>query len=50
MKKESEYRNFTALADKLLAVPHSEIKAKLDAEKSAKKQKKLKGSTVKTMH
>jgi hypothetical protein len=28
-----EFNNFTRLLDKLLSVPHSKIKAKLDAEK-----------------
>jgi hypothetical protein len=36
MKKRSEYRNFRDFVDKVLSVPHSEIKAKLDAEKKAK--------------
>jgi hypothetical protein len=30
---QSEFRNFTNLLDKLLAVSHSKIKAELDAEK-----------------
>jgi len=32
-----EFGRFTNLLDKLLAVPHSEIKAKLDAEKEKKR-------------
>jgi hypothetical protein len=46
MKKKSnqEYREFASLAGTLLKVPHAEIKAKLDAEKDAKKRKKLKVS------
>jgi len=36
-KANKAYRNFTDLTDKLLSVRHSEIKAKLDAEKKAKK-------------
>ncbi len=39
MKKQSEFERFSFLAGKLLSVPHSEIKAKLDAEKRAKKRK-----------
>jgi hypothetical protein len=44
MKKKTEYENFTDLVGKILSVPHSEIKAKLDAEKRAKKRKKSKKS------
>jgi hypothetical protein len=32
-------KKFTDFAKRLIAVPHAEIKAKLDAEKSAKKRK-----------
>jgi hypothetical protein len=39
MKTKSEYQNFESLASKLLSVPHAEIKARLDAEKKAKKLK-----------
>ena len=39
MKKKSEYKSFDSMIRKLLSVPHSEIKAKLDAEKAAKKRK-----------
>jgi len=42
MKKTNEYQGFTKLMGKLLTVPHSEIKAKLDAENRAKKRKKSK--------
>lgn len=42
MKTSDEYDRFAALAKRLVAVPHREIKAKLDAEKKAKKQKKSK--------
>jgi hypothetical protein len=45
-KKTSEYDNFTDLVDRILRVPHSEIKAKLDAEKRAKKRKKAKKSSA----
>jgi hypothetical protein len=34
-----EYEKFASLTDKLLKVPHSELKAKLEAEKKAKKKK-----------
>jgi hypothetical protein len=35
-----EFGRFTNLLDRLLSVPHSEIKAKLDAEKQRKKAAK----------
>jgi hypothetical protein len=35
-----EYVKMVELTDRVLAVPHSEIKAKLEAEKLAKKRKK----------
>jgi hypothetical protein len=35
-----EFGNFTNLLDKLLAVPHSKIKAELDAEKRKKRAQK----------
>ncbi len=47
MKKKPEYvegkqalENFENAMDALMKVPHSEIKAKLDAEKKAKKARK----------
>ena len=40
MKKQNEYKNFEHAVAELLKVPHSEIKAKLDAEKAAKNRKK----------
>jgi hypothetical protein len=46
MTKKSEYGNFSDLAGKLLSVPHSEVKTKLDAEKRAKKRKKSKSSSA----
>jgi hypothetical protein len=46
MKKNNEYNTFSDLTRKLLSVPHSEIKAKLDAEKDAKKRKKSKKSSA----
>lgn len=45
-EKKTEYKRFLVLAEKLLSVPHSEIKAKLDAEKQAKKRKKSRTSSV----
>lgn len=44
--KKSEFRNFERTLAALLKVPHSEIKAKLDAEKEAKKRKKSKTSSA----
>jgi hypothetical protein len=46
MKKKSEYDNFDRTATALLKVTHSEIKAKLDAEKQAKKRKKSRKSSA----
>lgn len=40
MKKESGFKNFDRMMRKLLSVPHSEVKTKLDAEKVAKKKKR----------
>jgi len=36
----NEYANFEKLTRELLKVPHSEIKAKMEAEKKEKAQKK----------
>ena len=44
--KKTELERFTGLVDQLLAVPHSEMKAKLDAEKLAKKRKKARKSSA----
>ncbi len=44
MTKKSEYKSFDRMMRKLLSVPHSEIKTKLDAEKAAKKRKKARKS------
>jgi hypothetical protein len=47
MKKNTdEYDRFENLTRQLLRVPHSEIRAKLDAEKAAKKRKKPKKSSA----
>lgn len=40
MKKSTEFQKFDDMMTKLLAVPHSEVKAKMDAEKAAKKAMK----------
>jgi hypothetical protein len=36
-KEQGEFGNFTRLLDKLLTVPHSKIKAELEAEKNRTK-------------
>lgn len=44
-EKNSEFENFDRTMQGLIKIPHSEIKAKLDAEKAAKnKKRKLKTS------
>jgi hypothetical protein len=40
MKRSQEFENFDSTMRKLLAIPHSEIKAKLDAEKAEKQKRK----------
>jgi len=45
-QKSLEYEKFSHLADELLKVPHSQLKAKLDEEKQAKKRKKSKKSSA----
>jgi hypothetical protein len=42
VKNSEEYEKFDRTMRELIKVPHSEIKAKLDAEKTAKKRKKIK--------
>ena len=37
---QGDFEKFTNFMRRLVAVPHSEIKAKLDAEKESKKRKK----------
>jgi hypothetical protein len=39
MNNKSDFEKFDATMRKLMQVPHSELKAKLDAEKAAKKRK-----------
>jgi hypothetical protein len=46
MKTKNEFENFQNLMGNLMKVPHSEVKAKLDAEKAAKKRKKAKKSSA----
>jgi hypothetical protein len=46
MKKESEYAKFDRAMRELIKIPHSEIRAKLDAEKKAKKRKKARKSSA----
>jgi hypothetical protein len=41
---KTEYERFKNVMKQLMTVPHSEIKAKLDAEKKAKKRKKARSS------
>jgi hypothetical protein len=46
-KNNSEFQNFDRTMRELIKVPHSEIKAKLDAEKAAKdKKRKVKQSSA----
>lgn len=40
MKRNEEFENFDYAMRRLISVPHSEIKASLDAEKRAKEKKK----------
>jgi hypothetical protein len=46
VKKNAEYDTFERTMRELVKVPHSEIKAKLEEEKAAKKRKKAKKSSV----
>lgn len=49
-KDKREFRRFSDMADRLLSVPHEEIKEKLEAEKKAKKRKKSKRTTAGDKH
>lgn len=40
MKQAKEFENFDRTMGQLLKIKHSDIKAKLDAEKAAKKKKR----------
>jgi hypothetical protein len=46
MRDRNEYDNFEKTMHELMKVPHSEIKAKLEEEKIAKKRKKAKQSSA----
>jgi hypothetical protein len=43
---EGSFDRFTSFMTRLVAVPHAEIKAKLDEEKRAKKRKKARKSSA----
>jgi len=45
-----DFGKFTDFMRRLVAVPHSEIKAKLDAEKQAKRQRKKRSSASRASH
>jgi hypothetical protein len=45
-ENKTEYDKFHDLAAGLLKVPHSELKASLEAEKRAKKRKKTRASSA----
>jgi hypothetical protein len=45
-----DFGEFTNFMRRLVAVPHSEIKAKLDAEKQAKRQRKKHSSASRASH
>jgi len=45
-----DFGKFTDFMRRLVAVPHSEIKAKLDAEKQAKKQRTKRSSVSRASH
>jgi len=47
---ESEFDRFSGFMKRLVAVPHSEIKAKLDAEKKAKARKSRRTSASRASH
>lgn len=46
MSAKTEFERFERLMVGLISVPHSEIKKQLDAEKAAKKRKKVKQSSA----
>jgi hypothetical protein len=43
--EQGEFGKFTNLLDRLLSVPHSKIKAELDAEKEAKRTRPKRASS-----
>jgi hypothetical protein len=46
MLKNDKFNRFTDFMKRLVAVPHSEVKAKLDAERDAKKLKRTRKSKI----
>jgi hypothetical protein len=48
--EQSDFGQFTDFMRRLVAVPHSEIKAKLDAEKQAKQRRKKLSSSSRASH
>ncbi len=46
MKPTTEFQNFDRTMRELIKVPHSEIKAKLDAEKREKQKRKAKKTSA----
>lgn len=46
MSENQEFERFTNAMRKLVRVPHSEVKAQLDAEKEAKKRKRTRKSKL----
>jgi len=46
MKNSNAFDKFDQMTRELLRVPHSEVKAKLEAEKAAKKRKKSRKSSA----
>jgi len=49
-ERPDEYGNFENALRKVLSVPHSEVKAKIDAEKQARKQQRKQPSAVRASH
>jgi hypothetical protein len=47
---QGDFGKFTNFMKRLVAVPHSEIKAKLDAEKAAKKRRSKRTSASRASH
>jgi hypothetical protein len=47
-KENDEFENFDRTMRELIKVPHSEIKAKLDAEKREKQKRKVRKSSAST--
>ena len=46
MKQKTEFEKFDDVMDKLLSVPYSELKKKLDKEKKIKKGKKSENRSI----